>query len=126
MTRFRIALGGSALLLGLLVAPVAAQEEEPPDAKQVEEGKKIFTGKGLCMACHGPDAKGTPLAPDLTDEEWLNVDGKWASIVELVKTGVPTPKEHPAPMPPMGGASLKPEEIQAVAAYVWSLSQPSK
>lgn len=126
MRKLRIAFGASVLFLGLLAAPATAQEETPPDAKQVEDGKKIFTGKGLCMACHGADAKGTPLAPDLTDEEWLNVDGTLQSIVALVRTGVQTPKEHPAPMPPMGGASLKPEEIEAVAAYVWSLSHPSQ
>ena len=85
-------------------------------------GQKIFKGKGLCYACHGQDARGTPLAPNLTDSEWLNIDGSLAAIVGLVKAGVPKPVKHPAPMPPMGGAKLSKAEIDAVAAYVKSLS----
>jgi mono/diheme cytochrome c family protein len=34
---------------------------------------------------------------------------------------VPTPKKAPAPMPPMGGASLSPDQVKAAAAYVHSL-----
>jgi hypothetical protein len=34
---------------------------------------------------------------------------------------VPYPKQHAAPMPPMGGASLTPQQVCAVAAYVYSL-----
>jgi len=118
-----LAAGGLCLLTAMMAKPVMAQTQEaPPDAKLVAEGKTIFMGKGTCLVCHGADAKGTPLAPNLTDSTWINIDGTWASIEGLVKAGVPKPKEHPAPMPPMGGASLKPEELHAVAAYVWSLS----
>ena len=71
-------------------------------------GKAIFMGKGLCHVCHGPNAKGTPLAPDLTDTTWLHIDGKLESIVTLVKAGVLSPKNAPAPMPArvFGVASL--------------------
>ncbi|MBR9991206.1 MAG: cytochrome c [Gemmatimonadetes bacterium] len=85
-------------------------------------GQKVFQGKGLCHACHGKDARGTPLAPNLTDNEWINVDGSLPAIVALIRTGVPKPVRHPAPMPPMGGAKLSKGEIDAVAAYVKSLS----
>ncbi|HSJ32039.1 MAG TPA: c-type cytochrome [Longimicrobiales bacterium] len=85
-------------------------------------GQKIFQGKGLCYACHGKDARGTPLAPNLTDGEWLNIDGSLPAIVALIKSGVPKPVKHPAPMPPMGGAKLSKDEIDAVAAYVKGLS----
>jgi len=90
---------------------------------QDTSGKAIFTGKGNCFACHGADAKGTPLAPDLTDAKWLNIDGSLAAITKLVKEGVAAPKEHPTPMPAMGGATLTDKELQAVASYVFSLSQ---
>jgi len=93
-----------------------------PTLAQDTTGRAIFTGKGLCQACHGPDAKGTALAPDLTDDVWLHGDGTVESIVQTVKAGVPQPKEHPAPMPPMGGAQLTDAEIDAVARYVHSLS----
>jgi cbb3-type cytochrome c oxidase subunit III len=97
-------------------------------AAQIAEGEKIFHGQeagGTCTACHGQDAKGTAMAPNLTDSEWLNGDGSLAFIEHTVTTGVPKPKSHPAPMPPMGGASLSPDQIKAVAAYVYSLSHKS-
>src|SRR5690606_24681716 len=85
----------------------------------------IFQGKGLCFACHGQDAKGTPLAPNLTDAEWLNIDGTLPAIIALIEKGVPKPPKHPAPMPPMGGAKLSRQEIEAVAAYVKELNTPA-
>ncbi len=95
-------------------------------AAQDTPGKAIFTGKGNCYVCHGPDAKGTPLAPDLTDTTWLNIDGSLAAIEKTIRTGVARPKqkEHSTPMPAMGGAQLTDAEIQTVARYVYSLSHP--
>jgi len=84
-------------------------------------GKAVFTGKGNCHVCHGAEAKGGPLGPDLTDAEWLHIDGKAESIADLIKKGVPTPKQFPAPMLPMGGAQLTDAEVQAVAGYIVSL-----
>ncbi len=116
------------LLVVAVLAGAAAANAGPgdpvhaPAVPQDSLGKAIFTGKGLCTACHGPEAKGTALAPDLTDGTWLHADGSVESIVKVVTSGVPQPKEHPAPMPPMGGAQLTAAEIQAVARYVASLS----
>ena len=91
--------------------------------EMVTAGQAIFTGKGMCLTCHGPTATGTPLAPNLTDSEWLNISsGTWDEIQTIVRNGVPTPKQHPSPMPPMGGAQLSDQEIQQVAAYVYSVS----
>jgi mono/diheme cytochrome c family protein len=84
-------------------------------------GRRIFVAKGNCFTCHGANARGTPLAPDLTDAEVLHVDTGIASIVGVVKEGVAKPVKYPAPMPPMGGASLSDAEIAAVAAWVHSL-----
>jgi mono/diheme cytochrome c family protein len=90
-------------------------------AEDVTAGQQIFTSTGNCYTCHGPDGKGTQLAPNLTDAEWINVDGSFASIQQNVKTGVPQPKQHPAPMPAMGGATLSDDQIRQVSAFVWSL-----
>jgi hypothetical protein len=30
------------------------------------------------------------------------------------------PKQYRAPMPPLGGAQLLPEQVKALAAYVWA------
>ena len=96
-----------------------------PTPQQVALGDSIFHGQvagGTCTACHGQDAKGTAVAPDLTDSQWLNGDGSYQFIVHTVTTGVPHPKQHPAPMPPKGGATLTDDQVKAVAAYVYSLS----
>ena len=92
-------------------------------AEMVAQGQQIFTSTGNCYTCHGPDAHGTQLAPNLTDQTWLNITGKYDEIVNLVHTGVPHPKDpsHAAPMPAMGGAQLTDDQVKAVAAYVWSL-----
>lgn len=100
----------------------------PASAQQVALGDSIFHGQvagGTCTACHGQDAKGTVIAPDLTDGQWLNGDGSYEFIVNTVTNGVPAPKQHPAPMPPKGGAALTDDQVKAVAAYVYSLSHKS-
>lgn len=90
-------------------------------------GDSIFKGQaagGICYTCHGMDAKGTALAPDLTDATWINTDGSMEGIVGIITNGVAQPKQHPAPMPPMGGAQLTQDQVRATAAYVYSLSHP--
>jgi len=99
----------------------AGQPPHGATAEDVTAGQQIFTSTGNCYTCHGPDAKGTALAPNLTDSEWLNIDGTFAAIQQNVKTGVPQPKQHPAAMPAMGGANLSDDQIRQVSAYVWSL-----
>ena len=91
--------------------------------EMVREGRELFTGGGICFTCHLPEGTGGPLAPDLTDDAWLNVDGEYLSIVELVKTGVPQPVEHPGAMLPRAGLPLTDEQVEAVAAYAYMLSR---
>jgi mono/diheme cytochrome c family protein len=111
-------------------AETGAMEQEQPAADlpegvtqaQVDQGRQLFGGQAICYSCHGPDATGTQLAPDLTDDEWINISGRnMEEIVELIKAGVPQPVEHPGPMPAMGGASLSDEQVDALAAYIVSL-----
>lgn len=93
----------------------------PPVSQElVDTGRRLFTGRGNCYACHGSDAHGTAVAPNLTDSSWLDVDGSYASIASLVRSGVPHPKQFPTPMPPGGGAQLDQSQLCAVAAYVYS------
>jgi mono/diheme cytochrome c family protein len=88
-----------------------------------DPGRAVFEGKGNCATCHAKDGKGTPLGPDLTDGEWINIGGKPEEIVAVIRTGVMKPKRYPAPMPPMGGARLRDAEIEAVARYVAELAR---
>jgi mono/diheme cytochrome c family protein len=117
--------GGATTTAAPAGAPPAGAPAMTP--KMIALGDSIFHGRaggGTCMTCHGPDAKGTQLAPNLTDNQWLHGDGSYQFIVSTVTKGVPTPKQAPAPMPPMGGAQLTPDQVNAVSAYVYSLSHP--
>jgi glucose/arabinose dehydrogenase/mono/diheme cytochrome c family protein len=104
---------------GLAVPPGATQE-------MVALGDRIYHGQvggAPCAGCHGASAKGTPLGPDLTANKWLWSDGTYTGIAKTITDGVPQPKEYRSPMPPMGGAQLTPDQVSAVASYVWALSQ---
>jgi mono/diheme cytochrome c family protein len=92
-------------------------------------GDKIYHGQvggAACTGCHGADATGTPLGPDLTGSAWLWSDGSYAGIAKTITDGVAQPKRYRSPMPPLGGAVLAPDQVSAVAAYVWGLSHRGK
>ena len=120
-----------ALALGALVfiVPTAVAQKELPSGvteQMVTEGETIFKGAGICFTCHGQDAKGVPgLGADLTDDEWTHADGTYEKIVATILSG--TTSSTGAVMPPKGGPPLTDAQVNAVAAYVWSLSnKPSK
>jgi len=88
-------------------------------------GDRIYHGEvgaAGCVGCHGANAEGSPLGPSLTSKKYLWGDGGYASIIKVIKDGVPNPKDYRSPMPPMGGAQLSQDQLAAVAAYVWALS----
>jgi glucose/arabinose dehydrogenase/cytochrome c5 len=107
--------------------PAAGAMPVPPGttAEQVAKGMALFKG-GTCGACHGQDASGGAIGPNLTTGSPLWTDGSLASITDLISKGVPQPKQYRSPMPPMGGAQLSPDDLAAVAAYVWSVGHQPK
>ena len=111
---------------GESVQPDAVRIQALPDgvtAAMVEEGQGLFTSAALCFTCHGQAGEGVPnLGPNLTDDAWLNIDGTYDAIVELINTGVPAPKEHMIPMVPRAGSGIDDDQVRAVAAYVWTLT----
>jgi len=120
-------MGAAAADTGAAPHPTAAPADASgtcPAVSQalVDRGRQVFSGPGNCFACHGPGATGTAAAPDLTDQQWLNIDGSYPSIIALVRSGVANPKQYPGPMPAMGGASLNDDQVCAVSAYVQSLA----
>jgi glucose/arabinose dehydrogenase/mono/diheme cytochrome c family protein len=91
-------------------------------------GERIYRGQvggAACTGCHGDSGQGTPLGPNLQGKKWLWSDGSFAGITKTITEGVSQPKQYRSPMPPMGGAQLTPDDVSAVAAYVWSLSHPA-
>ncbi len=72
-------------------------------------GDRVYHGEvggAACAGCHGANATGSPLGPNLTSKKWLWSDGSYAGILKTIREGVAQPKEYRSPMPPMGGAQL--------------------
>jgi glucose/arabinose dehydrogenase/mono/diheme cytochrome c family protein len=93
--------------------------------EMVSLGEGIYRGQvggTACTGCHGESGQGTPLGPDLTGKKWLWSDGSYAGIAKTITEGVSQPKQYRSPMPAMGGAQLTPDQVSALAAYVWSIS----
>ena len=91
-------------------------------------GERVYRGQAggaACTGCHGDSGQGTPLGPNLQGKKWLWSDGSYAGIQKTISDGVPQPKQYRSPMPPMGGAQLTPDQVSALAAYVWSISHPA-
>ncbi len=92
--------------------------------EMVALGERIYRGQvggAACTGCHGESGQGSPLGPALTGEKWLWSDGSYAGISKTIAEGVSQPKQFRTPMPAMGGAQLTPEQVSAVAAFVWSM-----
>jgi mono/diheme cytochrome c family protein len=92
-------------------------------AQMVQEGNRVYHQQGICFTCHGPNGTGGPLGPALNDQEWIHIGGEYEEIVNIIRTGVPQPRQYPAAMPPMGGANLSDSQLRAVAAYVFALTR---
>lgn len=98
------------------VARALPSGEEKPEIRNqkseirndVDQGKRLFQSKA-CVACHGPAAQGTDLAPGLA--------GKTA---DQIRHQVREPMEK---MPPFSTAQLSDSELEAIIQYIESLSQ---
>jgi mono/diheme cytochrome c family protein len=109
--------GEEAAIAGLPIPEGATTDE-------LKRGARVFRGQAggaTCTGCHGSNAKGTPLGPDLTNGQWLWGDGSLAAITRTIADGVAEPKRYRSPMLPMGGAGLSKQDLDAVAAFVWAL-----
>ena len=105
--------------------PPEGVNKDAGEGATVALGQQVFDGKvggAPCTGCHGSDGKGTPLGPDLTSGKWVWSDGSVNGLKKTITAGVPNPKNYRGPMPPMGGAQLSPEQVDAVAAYVQALA----
>jgi mono/diheme cytochrome c family protein len=113
---------------------VAAPDTKTPEAKAPDkkgtptktdtkattpaiDGKPLY--EKHCKSCHALDGKGTEAmkkknVPDLTDAGWQGKHSK-AKIVDVLNKGI-----EGSPMKSFSG-KMKPEEIDAVAAYVKKL-----
>jgi mono/diheme cytochrome c family protein len=90
--------------------------------QQFDAGQQVYAMAGNCFSCHGMDASGGALGPNLRDGDWLHSDGSIDGIAQTVQAGVAVPRQYPVGMPAMGGAQLSPEQVRNVAAYIYALS----
>jgi mono/diheme cytochrome c family protein len=118
-----------ALMAGAVTGSATAQNAAPDSlpegvtAEMVVRGKTIFSGAGVCFACHGANGQGQT-APSLADTVWIHSRGEYDRIVQLILTGVSAgDSKSGVVMPPRGGSAINDADVRAVAAYVWSLSR---
>lgn len=100
------------------IKPVAAAPVANVDPAVMAAGKQGFM---LCMACHGPNAEGTAIAPPLAKSNWVN--GPAENLIRIQLRGLNGPITVsgkafalPVPMPPQ--AQQTDEQIAAVLTYV--------
>ena len=117
---------GATLALSLIPFGYA-EAQEAPTQEMIDQGRSVFVGPGNCTLCHGQDAQGGTLGPDLTDGAWIWFESEdpnlWQELTDLIRDGIEAPAEFLSPMPARGGANLTDEQVRAVAAYVLSLNE---
>ncbi|MGE1526179.1 cytochrome-c oxidase, cbb3-type subunit III [Pseudomonas putida] len=108
------------------VADVAAFVLTNLDGRSLPEGNKADVVKGKeifaanCVACHGPEGKGTPAmgAPDLTHPQAFIYGSSFAQLQQTIRYG--RQGQMPAQADIQGN-----DKVHLLAAYVYSLSQDS-
>ncbi|MDH0679540.1 cytochrome-c oxidase, cbb3-type subunit III, partial [Pseudomonas mosselii] len=106
------------------VADVAAFVLTNLDGRSLPEGVKADPAKGQeifatnCVACHGPEGKGTPAmgAPNLTHPQAFIYGSSFAQLQQTIRYG--RQGQMPAQHDIQGN-----DKVHLLAAYVYSLSQ---
>lgn len=82
------------------------------DAAGIAAGKKIFTG--TCFPCHGVNAEGNAVGPNLTDKFWIH-GGSLSEVFRTITIGVPDKGMQ------AWGKTFSPVDIKNLASFVLSL-----
>lgn len=109
------------------VADVAAFVLTSMDGRSLPEGAKADPAKGKeifagnCVACHGPEGKGTPAmgAPDLTHPQAFIYGSSFAQLQQTIRYG--RQGQMPAQAEIQGN-----DKVHLLAAYVYSLSHQAE
>lgn len=116
---------------GTTAAPAANRAPAVPAGvtpATIAEGKTLVElPANNCTRCHGAEVKGGQRAPSLVDTTWSVIDGSYSEIGRIINEGVPAGKltaGYTTPMPPKGRATLTDAQVNAIAAYLWSVSHP--
>ena len=82
----------------------------------IDGGRKIFHGRGTCLACHGDKLQGGPIAPALVGPNWRHIDGTFAAMVNRITNGL-----QGTVMPARPGG-ISEQQVLMVATYVYAVS----
>ena len=91
-----------------------------PTPENIEEGRKIFLGRGLCVTCHGKNGKGVKVPGhqprDFTDTKWqeTRTDGE---MMWVLKNGSPGTS-----MPVRVGKVINEEEGWKIILFIRTFS----
>jgi cytochrome c oxidase cbb3-type subunit 3 len=102
----------------------AGIEADPALMRAVKETGRTLFGDN-CAACHGVNATGGAGFPNLTAKAWLWGDGSPGALEETIRVGINSTNDDTrvSQMPAFGhDGILQPDQINAVVAYVRSLS----
>lgn len=108
-------------------AMAAAARPAAVTTTNVALGDSLFNS-GSCQRCHGMKGVGAPNGPALDGQKWVQLStGSFEEIVGIITTGVPAtaikdPSRRNAMRPRGGPMQLTDPQIQAVAAYVYTLT----
>lgn len=113
-------------LIGAATFSIAATGQETPapssavrapgDPVKIERGKKTFTAN--CSVCHGADARGGEVGPNLVRSQRVLDDKNGELISDIVKKGYPE-----RGMPPI---AISDDDIADVVAFLHSLQTKAK
>jgi cytochrome c oxidase cbb3-type subunit 3 len=94
---------------------VLAYSDRAQNSEAAAKGEQVFMQ--ACAACHGQDGKGNQDigAPNLTDNEWV-----FGSTYDWIRDTVVNGRQN---MMPAQSGRLSEDQIQILAAYVYSLSR---
>src|SRR5207237_7916673 len=94
--------------IALVLGPAVLFGQNPPN---LPEGQKIYAQR--CVGCHGADARGTDQAPGLAGNSRIG-NQSVQKIRDVIRNGIP--------LTGMPGFDLRSGELDALAAFVHSLS----
>jgi mono/diheme cytochrome c family protein len=87
-------------------------------------GREIYLGTGQCARCHGEQGEGTAEGEPLRAGTWKLGSGDYEWLTSIIRhSGVAARGRDGDPLAMRGPTLLSPDEIRAVAAYVWSISR---
>lgn len=108
-------------------APISAQDvrlEPGITVERVEQGAQLYRGKGACATCHGELGEGTAEGPGLLNGNWKLGSGGYEWLRHITRhAGWGATSRSGDPQPMRGPTVLDSAEVDAVAAYVWSISR---